>query len=104
MNRRLTWARRASWEMPGGSPAAAIGWSAARTRAALARESARRSRARCSPGSGMAGLPCAGAFDGGEQGGAGLAGQAAELGREGRVEDGAAAPGSGDGLFDAVAV
>ena len=44
--RRLTRVRRASWETPGGSPAAAIAASAASTRAALAWESARRSRAR----------------------------------------------------------
>jgi len=52
----------------------------------------------------MAGFCCGGAFDGGEQGGAGLAGQAAELGREGRIEGGPAAPGGGDGFFDAAAV
>jgi hypothetical protein len=52
----------------------------------------------------MAGFCCGGAFDGGEQGGAGLAGQAAELGREGRIEGGPAAPGGGDGLFETAAV
>src|SRR5437588_2460928 len=104
MNRRLTRARRASREMPGGSPAAAIASSAASTRAALAWESARRSRARWPAGSAMAGLYSGGALDGGEQAGAGLAGQAAELGGEDRIQGGPAAPGGGDRVLDAAAV
>ena len=52
----------------------------------------------------MAGLCFGGAFDGGEQAGAGLAGEAAELGGEGRIQGGAAAPGGSDGVLDAAAV
>src|SRR6266568_4040915 len=52
----------------------------------------------------MTGLSFSGAFDGGEQAGAGLAGEAAESGREGRVEGGPAAPGGGDGVLDTLAV
>src|SRR5438132_12490411 len=52
----------------------------------------------------MAGLCFGGAFDGGEQAGAGLAGQAAELGGEGRIQGGPAAPGGSDGVLDAAAV
>src|SRR5216683_4947791 len=104
MKRRLTWARRATAETPGGSPAAAMAWRVASTRAALASESARRSRARRSPGSAMASVVLGGALDGREQRRAGLAGEAAELGREGGIEGGAAGAGGGDGGFDALVV
>ena len=52
----------------------------------------------------MASVVFGGALDGREQRRAGLAGEAAELGREGCIQSGAACPGGGDGGFDALAV
>src|SRR5260221_1409589 len=104
MKRRLTWARRATAETPGGSPAAAMAWRVASTRAALASESARRRRASRSPGSAMAGVAFGCTLDRGEEGRATLAGKTAELGREGGIESGAAGAGGGDGGVDALAV
>src|SRR6266849_331183 len=104
MKRRLTPARRARTETPGGSPAATMASRVASTRAALASESARRRRTRRSPGSAMASIVLGGALDGREQRRASLAGETTELGREGGIESGAACAGGGDGGFDALAI
>src|SRR5258706_3382089 len=103
MKRRMTWARRATAETPGGSPAAAMAWRVASTRAALASESARRRRASRSPGSAMAGVAFGCTLDRGEEGRATLAGKTAELGREGGIAGGAAGAGGGNRRVDALA-
>src|SRR6266508_2180195 len=72
----------------------------ARTRAALASESARRRRIRRSAGSAMARV----AFDGGEQRGTGLTGEATELDRERGVESGATCADGGDRDLDVLAI
>src|SRR5258706_12575038 len=104
MKRGVTWARRATAETAGGSPAAAMAWRVASTRAALASESARRRRASRSPGSAMAGVAFGCTLDRGEEGRATLAGKTAELGREGGIESGAAGAGGGNRGVDALAV
>src|SRR5260370_30399164 len=104
MKRRLTPARRARTETPGGSPAATMASRVASTRAALASESARRRRARRSPGSAMASIAFGDAVDGREQRRASLEGETTELGWEGGIEGGAAFADGGDGGFDALAI
>src|SRR5260221_11441120 len=104
MKRRLTWARRATAETPGGSPAAAMAWRVASTRAALASESARRRRASRSPGSAMAGVAFGCPLDRGGEGRATLAGKTPELGREGGIEGGPGGAGGGNPGAEALAV